>query len=235
MNVKLNHAQTSALIMDIGSGTQDILFYESGKELENCFKLVLPSPTQDKAQKIREFTKQKVPLFLTGQTMGGGACVAAIKAHLKAGLAVYATKPAAKTINDNLSHIEGMGVILVERPPEGIANITLEDINIQHWHRFCELWSLKFPDRFAVAVQDHGESIKVSNRHFRMKRWRAFMDSGGFFEDLVYRSPPAELTRMQAVSDSIRGKTILMDTGSAAVCGALEDPEVAERQDKGVV
>lgn len=221
--------------MDIGSGTQDILFYEPEKELENCFKMVLPSPTQNKAQKIREITGQKNSLFLTGRTMGGGACNAAIKEHLKSGLAVYATEPAAKTINDNLASIKAMGIKIVKHPPEGAATVVLEDIDIQQWRTFCKLWSLKFPDRFAVAVQDHGENTKISNRHFRMMRWRSFMDSGGQFEDLVYRSPPADLTRMKAVSESLGGEILLMDTGTAAICGTLEDPEVAAHQEKGVV
>lgn len=32
------------LAIDIGAGTQDILFYDDEKELENSIKLVLPSP-----------------------------------------------------------------------------------------------------------------------------------------------------------------------------------------------
>ena len=70
---KINDRKNSTLVLDIGSGTQDILLYETGKELENCFKLVLPSPTQNKALEIRKVTHEKTPLFLTGCIMGGGA------------------------------------------------------------------------------------------------------------------------------------------------------------------
>ena len=32
------------LAIDVGTGTQDIMIYDSEKELENAIKLVLPSP-----------------------------------------------------------------------------------------------------------------------------------------------------------------------------------------------
>ena len=232
---KISDKLELTLIMDIGSGTQDILVYWSGVELENCFKLVLPSPTQNKATEIRSVTHKKNPLFLTGHIMGGGACSSAIKDHLKAGFEVYATETAAKTINDNLKHIETLGIKLVEHSPRDAANVILQDVDINQWRGFFELWSLSFPVRFAVAVQDHGESTEISNRIFRMDRWRTFMDSGGRLEELVYRQPPDELTRMKAVSQSIGKELILMDTGAAAICGLLEDSQVTLQHKKGVV
>ena len=33
------------LAADVGTGTQDILLFESGRTIENNFKLVMPSPT----------------------------------------------------------------------------------------------------------------------------------------------------------------------------------------------
>jgi len=34
------------LSIDVGMGTQDILLYDSENNMENCFKMVLPSQTQ---------------------------------------------------------------------------------------------------------------------------------------------------------------------------------------------
>ncbi len=235
MNFKACHESDLTLIMDIGSGTQDVLIYQPDKELENCFKLVIPSATQNKAREICSATAQKAPLFLKGQTMGGGACVSAIKNHLKAGLSVYATKPAAKTIKDNLDKVQALGIKLVNKPPKHSTTVVLEDVEIDQWYSFFKLWSLKFPARFAVAVQDHGDSPEISNRTFRMDRWRKFMDSGGDLENLVYRCPPAELTRMKAVENILGKELMLMDTGSAAICGALEDATVNSHYNKGVV
>ena len=35
------------LAADIGTGTQDILLYDSEKEVENSLIMVMPAPTQD--------------------------------------------------------------------------------------------------------------------------------------------------------------------------------------------
>ena len=40
------------LAIDVGMGTQDILLYDSEKNIENCFKMVLPSQTQIIARRI---------------------------------------------------------------------------------------------------------------------------------------------------------------------------------------
>ena len=62
------------LAVDVGTGTQDILLFESGKTIENCFKLVMPSPTVIVAERIKRATQRGQPILLTGVTMGGGPC-----------------------------------------------------------------------------------------------------------------------------------------------------------------
>src|SRR3954462_10688417 len=84
------------LAIDIGAGTQDILIYESGKPIENCSKLILPSQTQIVAARIRNVTEARKPLHLSGRLMGGGASTSAITAHVAAGLPVTATADAAR-------------------------------------------------------------------------------------------------------------------------------------------
>lgn len=90
------------LAIDVGMGTQDILLYDSQENIENCFKMVLPSQTRIIARRIIEETCSKKDIVLTGETMGGGPCYAAVKKHLEANLAVFATEKAALTLNDDL-------------------------------------------------------------------------------------------------------------------------------------
>lgn len=223
------------LIADIGAGTQDILLYDPQRQLENCFKMILPAPTQIKAGEIRAVTGQGLPLSLSGRIMGGGACVAAVRAHLEAGLPVYASESAAKTISDNLERVSEMGVILDSRPPKNAIEVKLADIDEQKFRGLLKMWGIAPPARYAVAVQDHGHSPQASNRVMRMQRWRNFMDEGGRIIDLAYMEPPPTLTRMQSVADSIQADVMLMDTGSAAICGALQDPRVAAAISGGAV
>ena len=70
------------LAADIGTGTQDILLYDSEKEVENSLIMVMPAPTQVIAEKVRKTTREGKAIVLTGNIMGGGASAFAIMAHL---------------------------------------------------------------------------------------------------------------------------------------------------------
>ena len=52
------------LVVDIGTGTQDILWFDSTRDPENCLKLVAPSPTLRVAAQIRQATAARQPLLL---------------------------------------------------------------------------------------------------------------------------------------------------------------------------
>ena len=84
------------LTVDIGTGTQDVLLFDSDRELENCFKLVLPSPTVVIADRVRAATAMRRRLVLEGVTMGGGPSHWATMDHVRAGLEAFATPEAAR-------------------------------------------------------------------------------------------------------------------------------------------
>jgi len=62
------------LAVDVGTGTQDVLLFDTDKEPENALKLVMPSPTAILARRIRAATEAGEDLLLTGVMMGGGPC-----------------------------------------------------------------------------------------------------------------------------------------------------------------
>jgi uncharacterized protein (DUF1786 family) len=101
------------LAVDIGTGTQDIYLFDSRIDIENGFKLVLPSPTMMVYRKIKNLTRQQRPILLTGVPMGGGPCQWAAEEHVKAGFLVYATPSAAYTFNDDLSAVQSMGIQII--------------------------------------------------------------------------------------------------------------------------
>ncbi|HSB91387.1 MAG TPA: DUF1786 family protein, partial [Anaerolineales bacterium] len=111
------------LTVDIGTGTQDIYLWRRGVSLENGFKLVLPSPTMIVRRQIQEATRRGEGIALTGVTMGGGPCAWAAEAHRRAGLPLYATPEAARTLNDDLDWVvRELGVVLVSE--EEAARLT---------------------------------------------------------------------------------------------------------------
>ena len=222
------------LAIDVGAGTQDILLHESDKTVENCVKMVLPSQTTIVAGRIRQATSRGEDVFLTGNLMGGGPCVSALKKHLRAGLAVYATPLAAKTIRDNPREVEAMGVQIVEEAPAEALTIGTGDIDLSTLGRALALFDIELPQHYAIAVQDHGETLEGSQRRFRFQQWKRFVEQGGRIVELAYVEVPAHLTRMKAVQTDAPG-AMLMDTGSAAIWGALCDESVAVHQEDGLV
>ncbi|RJQ52828.1 MAG: pyruvate formate lyase-activating protein [Actinobacteria bacterium] len=224
------------LAIDVGGGTQDILVYEADKPIENCPKLVLPSRTAMLGGRVRRATERGRAVFFTGNLMGGGPVKGALKKHVASGLAAFATPLAAKTFHDSPERVRDMGVEIVDEPPDGDGVVTLHtrDVDVEALAEALRPFDVVLPETRAVAVQDHGESLEGSNRKFRFDLWRRLLEAGGLLRDLVYLTIPPAFTRMQAVQNDLPG-AVLMDTGAAAVWGALADEQVGERRDEGVV
>lgn len=217
------------LAIDVGMGTQDILLYDSQKNIENCFKMVLPSQTQIIARRIIEETALKKDIVLTGETMGGGPCSAAVKRHLRANLAVFATEKAALTLNDDLEKTKEMGIVIVkenEATELSASVIKMCDIDKAALTEAFALFGVPIPENFAIAVQDHGFSPARSNRVFRFEYFRKIIEKGATLDSFVYtkntKKIPQRFTRMIAVERTLPG-AMLMDTGMAAIRGALLD------------
>src|SRR6266446_6980420 len=102
------------LAVDVGTGTQDILLFESGKTIENCFKMVMPSPTVIVAERIKRATERGQPILLTGVTMGGGPSHWAARDHALVGNAVSVTPEAGRTFDDDLTMVEQMGFEIID-------------------------------------------------------------------------------------------------------------------------
>jgi len=223
----------SILAVDIGSGTQDILVYQPGQEMENNVKMILPSQTQIVARQIERLTDEGKNIFIHGYLMGGGSSSGAVKKHLQAGYKVYATREAALTIKDNLEKVTAQGIELADSAPAGCASVEFKDIDIPALKEALSLFAVDFPKIFAFAVQDHGFSPDRSNREFRFEHWQRFLDQGGRLSEVIYDqdSLPGYFTRMKAVQECCREdaeEIWLMDTGAAAILGSLEDPRVRE-------
>ncbi len=223
-STKKNTGQ-NILTLDIGGGTQDLLVWSKREPLENALQCILPSPTVIVAGKINQATRDKKPIFLTGCVMGGGASSQAVSDHLKAGMPVYAHPRAALTIRDDLDQVAQMGIQITPSAPTGAVEIELGDIQAAALEGLFQLFGLVVPEIRLVAVQDHGFAPQESNRRFRFKQWEDFLVSEKPLETLLYQDIPAHLTRMKAVQHTWY-QALVMDTGAAAILGALEDEQV---------
>jgi uncharacterized protein (DUF1786 family) len=241
------------LAVDVGTGTQDILIFESGKTIENCFRMVMPSPTVIVAERIKRATERGQPLLLTGTTMGGGPSHWAARDHALAGFPVAVTPQAGRTVDDDLSMVEQMGFEIIDEAEAArraentdMVHIELQDFDAHAIIRALQAFDVDpRVDALAIAAFDHGAAPPgYSDRRFRFD----------FIAKTVQRRPepsafaypaleiPASLTRLQSIAESTaryiqlsgsdpQTDLLLMDTGSAAVLGALEDPVVRKQQE----
>ena len=173
------------LAADIGTGTQDVLLFDTEKQPENALKLVMPSPTVMLARAIRATTEAGEDLLLTGVTMGGGPCAWAAEEHLKAGYRVLATPDAARTFNDDLAEVAAMGVEVVSEDEtsrlEGVQRLTMLDFDYGALARAFDAFGIDLSqvDALAVAVFDHGAAPPgYSDRLFRFEYLAERLETG---------------------------------------------------------
>src|ERR1700730_252146 len=195
----------------------------------------MPSPTALLAERVKQATHDRVDLALTGVTMGGGPGHWAVEAHLKAGLKVYATADAARTFDDDLERVAAMGIRIVDSPAatNGARQLELRDFYLTELMEALRAFGVSTVfDAVAVAVFDHGAAPPgVSDRRFRFDYLREQVGRGiglaGF--GFLAAEIPERMTRMRAVASSWTGAEplFLMDTGPAAILGALDDAVVA--------
>jgi uncharacterized protein (DUF1786 family) len=222
------------LSVDIGKGTQDVLVYDPGRPVENCVKMVLPSPAVVVARRIREAARRGEAVFLDGHTMGGGDTVQAVAEHLRKGLPVFATEAAALTIHDNLVKVRALGIQVAPRQPPGTARVRTTDYMEAELRGALGAFGVEYPGSCAFAVQDHGFSPGESNRLHRFRVLGEVLDEGGWQVWALARDPPLPtMTRMGALREQAPG-ALVIDTGVAAILGALCDPWVRERATEGI-
>ena len=215
----------SILCLDIGSGTQDALYFLEGRTLENCPKFVLPSPAKLVAARINALTAKDRPIHLCGHNMGGGF-LRAVRNHVGAGLPVSAHPEAALAITDDPPSIARHGITLSEACPPGHVPVHLADYDPGFWQSLLSLAGLAPPELVLACAQDHGHHPGQSSRAGRFGLWERFLaGASGRLDALLYDTPPAELTRLAALQRSTGGGPV-MDTGPAAALGALFDPAV---------
>lgn len=233
------------LTVDIGTGTQDIFLYDSRLDIENGFKLVLPSPTMMMYRRIKAATGAGAAIVLTGKQMGGGPSAWAAEAHARAGLPVFATPEAAVTLDDDLDKVAGLGIQIVS-PEEAqgldqsVVRLEFKDFDFPAISEVFERFgvSLAHLDAIAVAVFDHGAAPPgISDRQFRFDYLDRRIRESNSLAAFAYVSDetPAIMSRLRSVAESastLDCPLVVMDTAPAAVLGATFDPVVARRRRK---
>jgi uncharacterized protein (DUF1786 family) len=229
-----------AVSLDIGVGTVDFLLYTDDRPIENCIKMVLPSPQRVYAKNIREMTNQNSDIFIDGYTIGGGALTSAIKNHLSIGSNVYMTPQAALSIRSNLNEVKTLGVQIIEKKPKQCLHITLDEIRLSSYETILTDFgdTIKNADTCAVSVKDHGSAPpNVSNREFRINKFQETLKKNNSLNSFLFNEHqvPEYYFRMKSAIKATKSylpdvDVFVMDTSISALTGCLLDSRVLVRE-----
>ncbi len=220
------------LMIDVGAGTMDVLWYDSDNR--QSYKTVLSSPVRTVARRVRSGNKD---LVVQGGEMGGGPVTAALES--RAGQArVAITAQAARTLHHDAAKVSAMGLEIVtdteagRLAEAGCENIVLADIDPEQIRRIAAAMDIPFDfDAVAVCAQDHGmPPAGESHLDYRHRMHAAVLDQNPSPAALLYAAEavPQTFNRLRTIAaDAGRLPTravYVMDSGMAAILGAGFDP-----------
>ena len=170
------------LAVDVGTGTQDIVLFDSEGTIENALQLIMPAPTEIAARRIRRATEAGRPVVLTGVIAGGGPCHWALEDHLSAGQPAFATPEAATTFDDDLENVASMGVTVVsqdEAARQDGEQVRLRDLDLGVIRSALAAFDVSGDfDGIAVGCLDHGAAPPgYSDRLFRFEHLRRVVEA----------------------------------------------------------
>jgi uncharacterized protein (DUF1786 family) len=227
------------LMLDIGAGTLDMLYYDTGHDLH--YKAVVRSPVRVLAEEIRQTGGN---LVVTGCEMGGGPVSRALIERAKTTEVVMA-EPSAATIHHDLQRVTAQGIrVVAADEAEGLIgdarfdHIRTGDLQTDRLRRLVEGFGVAFEfDAVAVCAQDHGAAPPgVSHLDFRHRLFTAALAAQALPQALLYRSDriPPEMTRLKAIARAARAlptdRVYVMDSGMAAILGAAMDGSAAHKK-----
>lgn len=225
-----DHTQ-KALLIDIGTGTRDILLYSAGNSLENNSKIVAPTATRKMAAKIKASNKD---LKISGYTMGGGPLAAAMQRHIQRGFKIEIEPAAAFTIRNNLEQIRQAGFTIEEKITQ--PDLFFDEIELPELLKIFSELGERVDDLglIGLSVQDHGDHEQ--NESARRKRFKCFLkalESSPEISSLIYtcESLPEDFSRMASGVKCIRRhfpeiEILIMDTCISAVAGCWFDKNI---------
>jgi len=220
------------LMVDVGAGTMDVLWYDTESELH--FKAVVKSPVRYLAEAAEKLSGN---LLVSGTEMGGGPVTTILKARAQ-NAEVVMSASAAATLHHNPDKIRSWGIDIVEdakiedlRPDGKYSHLVLGDLDPERLRRIVEGFGVTFAfDAVAICAQDHGlPPAGVSHLDFRHNMFQDRLGEKPYPHVLLYKNDevPVEMNRLSAIARTAGAipadEVYVMDSGMAAILGGSMD------------
>lgn len=226
------------LMMDIGAGTLDVLYYDETSGLS--YKSVVKSPVLYMAERAQILEGN---LLVTGCEMGGGQLSKILRERAKASDVVM-TVSAAATIHHDLDRVRSWGIKIIEdnaaedfRTGGNYHHLRIGDLEIDRLKEIVSGFGVPFEfDVVGVCAQDHGVPPKgVSHLEYRHDIFAANLNKSPFPHTLLYRKDeiPGTFNRLRSIAADAgvlqADEIYVMDSGMAAMLGASMDIQASAK------
>ncbi|MDR3566993.1 MAG: DUF1786 family protein [Syntrophobacteraceae bacterium] len=220
------------LLLDVGAGTLDILFYDGCTGLN--YKAVVRSPVLCAPERAQDIAGD---LLVTGVEMGGGSLLDVLSKHARKARVVVSAS-AAMTLGHNPERLRSAGISIVDDlEAEKFAqsgefeNLTLSDLPRERLESIVSGFGVPFDfDVVGVCAQDHGVAPQgKSHLDFRHEIMKSGLEQKPSPETLLYdgKNVPAYLNRLTSAAATALTfpcrEVYVMDSGMAAILGACQD------------
>jgi uncharacterized protein (DUF1786 family) len=231
------------LIVDIGAGTMDILYFDD--KSRQHYKAVARSPVLHLAEKAASMPGK---LVVTGWEMGGGPLTQVLKERALQEEVVM-SRSAALTLNHDLEKVRSWGIkILSDEEAEALRqnsayhDLLIGDLEMDRLRQIIE--ALGVPCEFDVlgcCAQDHGMPPPgVSHLDYRHTIFKERLDENPYPRNLLFGKDdlPKTFNRLRSLLQSAEmlpaQEIFVMDSGMAAIIGASMDFQ-ANRKERIIV
>ena len=220
------------LMVDIGAGTMDVLWYDTEADLH--YKAVVKSPVRYIAEKAAAIQGN---LIVAGCEMGGGPITGFLKQ--RAGTdEIVMTSAAAATLHHDPEMVTSWGIRIVDddraedfQREKKYQSLVLEDLEAERLRRIVEGFGVPFEfDAVVVCAQDHGVPPPgQSHLDFRHNMFTDLLAQNPYPHALLFEADevPQALNRLGSLVHSARSwptaEVFVMDSGMAAMLGGSMD------------
>ena len=227
------------LLLDIGAGTLDVLWYDT--ESVHHYKAVVVSPVRTIAAQAARLAGD---LLVTGCEMGGGPVTEVLRERA-ATHAVVMSASAASTLAHDPERVRAWGITVVGdeeaealRRRKKYSHLVLRDVQADRLRQIVEGFGVPFEfEAVAICAQDHGVPPPgVSHLDFRHHIYRERLDAQPLPQTLLFAAGeiPPVMNRLRSMAESARelpaDEIYVMDSGMAAITGAACDMAARNRE-----